>query len=77
MMSLTGCLSADQKPVVTVAEPLRQVVPARPSPLRLYDEPWKACGRMMCLAPKEAQKSLDNKIEVGRWMGQALSLIHI
>jgi hypothetical protein len=30
---------------------------------------------MVCLKPSEAQRSLENKVEIGRWMGQANSLI--
>lgn len=49
--------------------------PARPGRLRLYDEPWKACGKSVCLTPGEAQRSLENKVEVNRWMRDANNLI--
>ena len=42
--------------------------PARPAPVKLYDEPWKRCGKAVCLSPKEAQRSLENKVEVGRFI---------
>jgi hypothetical protein len=29
---------------------------------------------MVCMTPREAERSLQNKAEVGRWMGQANTL---
>lgn len=56
-------------------EQLREVKPARPAPLKLYDEPYKACGKNLCLTPAEAQKALKNKAAVSQWMGEANNLL--
>jgi hypothetical protein len=39
--------------------------------MRLYDEPWKRCGSNLCLRPSEAQKSLNNKIEMLRYVRES------
>lgn len=62
-----------EKVVPVEVKSLAEAVPARPQPLKLYDEPWKACekGKMICLKPAEATRSLENKVEVRRWIGEA------
>jgi hypothetical protein len=74
---LTGCSSVPREatPSPIEVKPLSESKPARPNPIQLYNEPYKVCGPMVCLKPSEAQRSLENKVEIGRWMGQANSLI--
>lgn len=55
-------------------EQIQQAKPARPGPLKLYDEPFKRCGKAVCLTPAEAKRALDNKVQVYDWMSKANAL---
>ncbi|WP_092498661.1 hypothetical protein [Faunimonas pinastri] len=58
-------------------ERLKIVHPARPGPVKLYDEKWQGCesGKMVCVTPDDARKSVENKIAVGRWMTKMNGLV--
>jgi len=55
---------------------LEQIHPPRPAPVKLYDPPWKICGDNVCLTPREAERDLRNKVEIGRFIFEAQSLIN-
>ena len=72
MLSLTNCSSVPHEgPLPTVVQPLQEETPSRPAPLHLYNEPFTVCGKMLCLKPEEARRSLQNKVEFIRWVKQA------
>lgn len=58
-------------PAQIAAEPLPEVKPNRPAPIKLYDENYQKCGKMVCQTPADAQRSLKNKVEIRNWMGSA------
>jgi hypothetical protein len=75
---LTGCLSASPRIVSVTPQPVA-IKPERPSPIRLVDENFIPCvynqQDMICLTPNNAQALIENKVKIGRWMGQANNVI--
>jgi hypothetical protein len=68
MLALTGCFEAHQGQTKIVSEKLPEAKPARPAPLALSNVRFKRCGKMACLTPGEAQREVNNKVEVYNWM---------
>lgn len=80
LATLTACSSAAPnseqfRQVTVVASPTQRVDPPLPSPVKMHDINWSVCGKMLCLKPKDAERDLINRIEIGRWMGEAQALI--
>lgn len=75
IVSLTACSTtqAVDKPKF-VPDQVQEAKPARPAPLQLYNEPWKRCGKNVCLTASEAKRALDNKVQIYNWMQSANAL---
>lgn len=77
MLSLPGCLTTQQgaasPPVST--PPLVEIVPARPSPLRLSSEKFSVCGKAICLTAAQAKKLMLNKVATIRYIEQSNALL--
>jgi hypothetical protein len=55
-----------------VAAPqLTELKPARPAGIKLVDEKFQRCGKMVCLPPAAAQRLVQNKVEIYGWMSSA------
>lgn len=63
-----GCSAARQDQTSFIPEKIQEVKPAKPAPLALSDVRYKRCGKMACLSPGDAQRELNNKVEVYNWM---------
>lgn len=51
--------------------PVSGVRIARPAPIKLYDAPWTACGKKVCLTPRQVARTQENQVKVGGWMREA------
>jgi hypothetical protein len=52
-----------------VAAPeLTEFKPARPPAIKLVDEKFLRCGKMACIPAADAQRLLQNKVEIYSWM---------
>ena len=64
-LGLTACSSNPPAARIEVSvAPLEAAKPSRPDPIKLYDEPWQACGKRVCLTPEQANRSLENRVEL-------------
>lgn len=72
-MTLAGCSknSRDFPEIKVQIEPQKTTHPPTPSPLKLEQPKWQACGDKVCMTVDEAKKVNRNSVAVGRWMGQA------
>jgi hypothetical protein len=52
-----------------VAAPeLTEFKPARPPAIKLADEKFSLCGKMVCMTAAAAQRALQNKVDMYSWM---------
>ena len=50
------------------APELTEFKPARPPAIKLVDEKFSLCGKMVCMTAAAAQRVLQNKTEMFSWM---------